>query len=1355
MVRPRTMKITALSVVFLIVTLAVPHVSLWNLSFGVGKAKADFELTISPTTVSTGQTISYSVKNAEPNFPVFLTCLDSAGNDKCSGNPFCTANAQGVCTFRITSDLPIGTYKEFVTSNGIQSNDVNVNVVAAGGSDAACSGATGVGCSSISPSLNYINGYFERGLCLSNPDKAYQCYLPLSGIKDCRSCIAQTTNFQGSSGIKYQWCQSNSNPSAGYCSYSPYSYECLPSHQGIKLANSCPAASGDDSGCANSGGKCETVTAKTGGYYVTNLCMSQPTTQNYQCFIPDASVQSCSDCTSGISSWCQKGTSGYCAINAPCVPNEGYTAVPAGQCSGSGTANKMYRCTKNNICISILSTDDPRASCIAFGDDPAGANVDYGTYTADSYNKCIQDAGGGTSSGQITLASTNPNPILENTAFTLTFNVPADSRINRIELKILPTSTGTAASTTYIPKTTSQCPPICVQQIQGLKKDKYIFVVNAQDSSGKEIGIGGSGDFTVGQGTTTGTTIPQTCGQCLQASANNFFCASTGYTGSTNILGTCKINGKNDPNAATSCAPPYYQPIYQENIAQCPKPLSCQEQCINLVYGGSYGTSPLGTVPYGQCSLTAPVSFGGAIGGVNTGVSVRAVPYGKGPIVGCNDNLQDTCWCTTVNPTTSGGLGLFGTTNFGLSSIPGTREIPKWPGDPEEVKNPRVAETNQLVCDAPSDATIIAKVSPQLAQAGEQITVSGDVGRISETCTGYERTCRKITQVGCQIKDRVLWQTLSCNDCPAGSDWPGGKSYSCIGEGKKVRWSVILGIGLGVTCAFVPASCAKAITAIAKAMGGTAVAGGNIFLGGLPAAVGFCSAISQGIFTAGQCTAPSQCASGQCVAGKCVPKITGGGTDNPCSGSNCAACDADKCKLTPGCQATPQLTCASAPGADTKKDTYLCVDLTTNEISCTKTQKANAYCYPDPVTAVECAERKKAGDSTATTASADVGSDANDCPSGQYQSLSACLEEKGDDELDFCIGACSLFQGTGTSGNTNTGSAQCASACKSNTISPDYDYGECSASFRNIDHITIGGSGICSGTQTCYCYTGPPTGATGTSGSGTTGAATQIHVSYSPIAATANRDITITATATGTFDQLVIFTPDYGNGIPSTVKCKSSPCSTTLKLPAKDNYYYFAQAWDANKNVLASDPPAGMLSFIVHSDSGATGAVTAGGIPITGMQVQPIRLANPSAVGGVAGALGGAAFGLCIGSLIDRMTPALNPASCISVCGKKYETKTGPNPVCDGAVVGEQEKSYKCSAGSCEGFPNKDVQITVYDSKGEVAAQATTKTDAAGHFDYTFTAPQVEGEYTASVVVPGLRASATATGNVAVRPLVP
>ncbi len=1074
MVRPRTMKILAFSVVFLIVSLAVPHVSLWGAGFGAGRTEAQATpvLSASPTTASAGTSITYSVSNAAPNSGVVHFCFDPDGIDQCDSVADCTTNAQGACTFNseIYSDSSIGNWREYVFVGDKKSNEIVINVVAAGG--------------------------------------------------------------------------------------------------------------------------------------------------------------------------------------------------------GSGMPNKVYRCTKNNVCITILSTEDPKAYCNAQGNDPAGANVDYGAYTADSYSKCLQDAGSSTSTGQITLASVNPNPIPENTPFTLTFDVPNDPRINRIELKIIPMGSGSPESTTYISKTANLCPPTCQKQMQGLKKGTYIFAANAQDSSGQYITwIGVSGNFDV-SGTSGTVAAPQTCEQCLQ-DPKNFFCAtvSTNIFSQPNSLGTCKVNGNNDPTALNICVPPNSVRIDQARANECPKIPPCPQQCVNYALSGYYGNVPLGTVPVGTCSTISPAAsgIGGTIGGINTGVTVKPLTYGKGPIVGC-DKLDDFCWCTIVNPTTSGGLGIFGTTNFGLSSIPGTREVPKWPGDPDEIKNPKVAETNQLVCDAPSDATIIAKVRPQLAQAGEQITVSGDVGRISETCTGYERTCRKITQVGCQIKDRVLWQTLSCNDCPAGSEWPGGKSYSCIGEGKRVRWSVVLGIALGVTCAFVPANCAKAISAIGKAMGGTAVAGGNIFLGGLPAAVGFCSAISQGIFTAGKCTDNSQCASGQCVEGKCVPKITGGGTDIACSASNCAACDADKCKRTPGCQDTPQLTCASAPGADTNKDTYVCVDLTTSEISCTKTKKANAECYPDPLTAIECAARKKHGDTI--TAATDTGGDAN-------IKWKLC---RADDNSLYCLPSCQIGDNQEGADLTHD---QCVAKCGS----------DCASS--------------------------------GTSGSGTAECTLNNHKCDGN---TLYRCVRGTVASKNVWSQRITY--------PSGSEC-SNNCKTL----------------------------ASAAGGMCEQGSAATGAVTAGGIPITGMQTgipggvppvgPPVGSAEAGAVGGVAGAIGGAAFGLCVGSIIDRMTPALNPATCISVCGKKYQTKTGPNPVCDGAVVGEQEKSYKCTAGSCEGFPNKEVQITVYDSKGEVAAQAATKTDTAGKFDYTFTAPQVEGEYTASVVVPGLRASATATGNVAVQPLVP
>ena len=371
------------------------------------------------------------------------------------------------------------------------------------------------------------------------------------------------------------------------------------------------------------------------------------------------------------------------------------------------------------------------------------------------------------------------------------------------------------------------------------------------------------------------------------------------------------------------------------------------------------------------------------------------------------------------------------------------------------------------------------------------------------------------------------------------------------------------------------------------------------------------------------------------------------------------------------------------------------------------------------------------------------------------------------------------------------------------TWSPRSSYSSTTDCQSNCNTLAAGAGGRCESSGT-------------PSKSGTTAAT--ISVSHLPQNPTSGQSITLRADASGSLENMKIYFGRENDVTMGTIAiCGSvSSCTSRLNLIA-GNYKYYADGFDPQNRVTVRDPANGYEQLTVAPasssatgdanscqscvtasktwciqdkkciDSGdlctqgttftqtpsgcsaisSTGAATAGGISVTGRQtgipggVPPIRApaGTTPVVGGVAGALGGAAFGLCVGQMIDSRTPALNPAACISVCGKKYETAVGPSPVCDGAVVGEQPKSYKCTAGSCEGFPNKDVQITVYDSKGEVAAQTTTKTDAAGHFDYTFTAPQVEGEYTVSAVVPGLRASTTTTGNVAssnaVTPLVP
>lgn len=668
---------------------------------------------------------------------------------------------------------------------------------------------------------------------------------------------------------------------------------------------------------------------------------------------------------------------------------------------------------------------------------------------------CRTGTGTGTQTGQIIIE--DPGTVAENSVFTLSFVAPVQANIQNFLVRIINQDTQATKSYTKA-RIANVCPPTCKQAVDGLPKGTYLVIVEALDAQNRKLGIDGSDTFGVGGAPAATQPAFQTCDQCLQDS-RNFYCAtSSSVLGVTqNIQGRCVVNGANNRHEIERCQPPNSQALFASQVAQCPKPLSCQEHCVNQMYGGFYGRAPLGTVPFGQCSPTAPLGVG--IGG--QGVSMQRIHYGTGPAVGCQ-NIQDSCWCTVVNPTTQGGLGLFSGVGFGSATIPGTTEIPKWPGDPETKQNPPAAQLNQLDCSVASDASIAADVTPKLAKTGDTVTVSGEVGKISDTCAGYERTCRKIQDVRCKKHERVLWQSLECNECSAGSEWPGGKSNSCIGEGRKIRWKVTLAIAGAVACAFSGGACVKLIQSIGSKLGSTSYA----YAYGTAAIVGACTAVSSA------------------VAGK-------------------------------------------------------------------------------PVAQVEAEGR-------ATVANAE-------------QALERALER-----LDAAKAAQAAAQ-----------------------------------------------------------------------------------------------------------------TPAAKAAAEAAVR----------------------QAQDAVTEV------SNTVSEVVYRTEDA------------------VTAAKDAAQGIIRNAAVGASLGMCVGTILDKVQGPLNPAACISVCGTKYKTPVAASPTCSqgGNVIDFREATYSCRPGSCEGFADKEVEIKVYDSKGELAAETKTRTDAAGKFDYTFTAPQVEGEYSVVIVVPGLRRSASAT----------
>jgi len=214
----------------------------------------------------------------------------------------------------------------------------------------------------------------------------------------------------------------------------------------------------------------------------------------------------------------------------------------------------------------------------------------------------------------------------------------------------------------------------------------------------------------------------------------------------------------------------------------CPL-IECPSLCQQRMYsGGLIGltttTSTNAGIPVGSCSPTNPIGLGG-LGSLTVGTGVgstgsilsQPIGLGRGPAYGCN-NVQDTCWCYRVN--TGAVTGSVATTSVS-STIPGTTTLPNWnpaQSDPAYIDPANVPayQANQPNCDLPTDATVAASVTPALAQGGDQITVSGDVGKLTDQCLGYQRNCRAVKQVPYTFSSGFFKDTYKIQNCP--SDYP-------------------------------------------------------------------------------------------------------------------------------------------------------------------------------------------------------------------------------------------------------------------------------------------------------------------------------------------------------------------------------------------------------------------------------------------------------------------------------------------------------------------------------------------------------------------------------------------------------
>jgi hypothetical protein len=289
--------------------------------------------------------------------------------------------------------------------------------------------------------------------------------------------------------------------------------------------------------------------------------------------------------------------------------------------------------------------------------------------------------------------------------------------------------------------------------------------------------------------------------------------------------------------------------------------------------GGVVGTVASGGYYVGMCSEVSPTSLGVGIGGVGTTTSRtgtntnnvlgRATQLnGRGATVGC-PNAYENCYCMNVGASSLALAGAVGTNTLS-ATIPGTTTLPNWK-DPDAKTDVPAYQLNTPDCNAPTDASIAAEVKPKLAQTGQIVTVSGDVGKLTSSCLGYERKCRVSKQQAYKVEKGFWKDTYTIQSCP--SDYPKVMHKECRGEEGKsecndwrvARIVIIAAVVAVATTCFILAStaapgthsaCVKILTQVGHVFG-TGTAAGTATTAGTKTAAVSITSVMKGIAVVG------------------------------------------------------------------------------------------------------------------------------------------------------------------------------------------------------------------------------------------------------------------------------------------------------------------------------------------------------------------------------------------------------------------------------------------------------------------------------------------------------------------------
>ncbi|HIG97290.1 MAG: Cell wall surface anchored protein [Parcubacteria group bacterium GW2011_GWA2_42_28] len=282
----------------------------------------------------------------------------------------------------------------------------------------------------------------------------------------------------------------------------------------------------------------------------------------------------------------------------------------------------------------------------------------------------------------------------------------------------------------------------------------------------------------------------------------------------------------------------------QQDAANVPCASACYTASGVTGYLSPAYSTTASSFPIGQCTdnpqaLYMAIGVASAVATSGASSSRQPISIGNPGQHGCG--LAETCWCTFVNTAS------FTANTQTAATLPGTQTAGTWTHPNDITASAPRATPNDHDCSAASNATITASLGiagttqtsgtssttvSRLIQAGETVTITGNVAKLSDTCNGYNYTCTTMQQLGCELHNRVLWNSLSYKDCPAGTTLIPG---SAQGDGITPNWRLI---AAAVIIAVTWGAAAAAAGPLTSAFYTGQTVQGAVFTGAVSSAVG-------------------------------------------------------------------------------------------------------------------------------------------------------------------------------------------------------------------------------------------------------------------------------------------------------------------------------------------------------------------------------------------------------------------------------------------------------------------------------------------------------------------------------------